>query len=164
MPAWPPSPAVATHDPFEEQDQVAAMITAGRRALEEGEFRLADQLLRRALVLSPSNPETLGALGEARFELARYQEALLYAQRAARLAPRTARYHILVGDASLRLGLEADAAASYARAEVLQPDDATVRARMDRLQQILPRRRTGAQPPPARRAIEVNDPYAGDRL
>jgi tetratricopeptide (TPR) repeat protein len=108
-------------------------LALGQQALFSGELRLAEQELRRALMFDPANAEALASLAGVRFERARYKEALLLAERAVRIAPDNAKYLVLLGDVCLKLGLEADAAAAYARARVLKPDDAEIRARFDRV-------------------------------
>jgi hypothetical protein len=113
--------------------EASEALALGQQALLAGELRLAEQDLRRAVLFDPANGEALAALAEVRFERARYKEALLLAERAVRAAPDNPRYLVLLGDVSFKLGLEADAAAAYARARVMRPDDAEIRARFDRV-------------------------------
>ena len=54
-------------------------------------------------------------------------DALAHLQKAARLAPRSARIHVLIGDAFLSLGRHQDAAASFKKALQLDPDNARAR-------------------------------------
>jgi tetratricopeptide (TPR) repeat protein len=113
--------------------EASEALALGEQALAAGELRLAEQDLRRALLFDPASGDALAALAEVRFERARYKEALLLAERAVRSAPDNPKYLVLLGDISFKLGLEADAAAAYARARVMRPDDAEIRARFDRV-------------------------------
>jgi eukaryotic-like serine/threonine-protein kinase len=154
----------ATRGQVEDSEkEVRQAVAGGRRTPEGGRTQIADRLLRRALPAAPGDAAALASLAEVRFELALYQDALSFARRAARLAPDVAKYQVLVGDASFKLGLDAEATAAYARARVLEPGDASIRARLDR---VLPPPRSvpraeGAKP--RMRDIVIDDPYAADQ-
>jgi serine/threonine-protein kinase len=107
-------------------------LALGQQALLGGELRLAEQELRRALLFDPASGEALAGLASVQFERARYKDALLLAERAVRGAPDNAKYLVLLGDICVKVGLVGDAAAAYARARVLRPDDVEIRARFDR--------------------------------
>jgi serine/threonine protein kinase len=137
-------------------------VVRGRRSVATGRSRLVDQMPARAPIRPENEVAAIGALAQDQFDLAFYYDALRLARQAARLAPDQARYQLLAGDAAVKLGLNADAAAAYARARVLQPGDASIRARLDRL---LPTARSlpPAEPPRRRTLpIETIDPYAAD--
>jgi serine/threonine protein kinase/Flp pilus assembly protein TadD len=111
--------------------EAAQALALGEQALASGELRFAEQELEHALQLDPTNGEVLATLAEVRFERARYKEALPLVERAVRTAPDNPKYLVLLGDVCLKVGLEADAAAAYARARVVRPDDAEIRERFD---------------------------------
>jgi tetratricopeptide (TPR) repeat protein len=124
-------PSAAAAAPISAAYEAIEGLAIGQQALEAGELRLAEQELKRALFFAPSNVEVVAALAEVRFEMARYKEALLLAQKATRLAPDNAKYQVLLGDVSFKLGLASDAAAAYARARFMKPDDAGIKARFE---------------------------------
>jgi serine/threonine-protein kinase len=145
------------------EKEIRQAVGGGRRTLEGGRTQIADRLLRRAQPAASGDAAALASLAEVRFELALYEDALSFARRAARLAPDVAKYQVLVGDASFKLGLDADATAAYARARVLEPDDASIRARLERMlppPRSTPRAETAK---PRMRPIVIDDPYAEDQ-
>ncbi len=124
----PPEPVVArpsahtTAHPRRTIDRRASKeaVARARQALAAGELMRAEETLRSAVLLDPTDAEAVAALAEVRFERALYREAMQLASRAARLAPRTARYQVLLGDACFKLGLQVEADAAYARARQLR--------------------------------------------
>jgi tetratricopeptide (TPR) repeat protein len=73
------------------------------------------------------------------FERARYAEALDYGRRAARLSPKSARYHLLCGDAYYKLLRYEDALGAWRRALGLRPGDAAIQKRIESLERKLGR-------------------------
>lgn len=67
-------------------------------------------VIGRAVTLAPNNLELVATLAQVRFELARYEEALVFAQRAVRLDPGEVKYRLLLSDVYRKLALNAAAA------------------------------------------------------
>jgi tetratricopeptide (TPR) repeat protein len=75
----------------------------------------------------------VGGLAEVAFERARYSDALDYARRASRLAPKSSKYLVETGDAYFKLLRYDEALASYDKAAVLSPKDAGIKSRIERV-------------------------------
>ena len=71
-----------------------------------------------------TNAVAVGGLAEVAFERARYSDAMDFARRAARLAPKTPKYLVLAGDAYFKLLRYDDALRSYEKARALAPPPA----------------------------------------
>ena len=80
-----------------------------------------------------TNATAVGGLAEVAFERARYSDALDYARRASRLAPKNPKYLVATGDAYFKLLRYDEALASYDKAAALAPRDAAIKSRMDRV-------------------------------
>jgi Flp pilus assembly protein TadD len=80
-----------------------------------------------------TNAVAVGGLAEVAFERARYSEALDYARRAARLAPKNPKYLVETGDAYFKLLRYDEALASYDKASALAPRDAAIKNRLERV-------------------------------
>jgi tetratricopeptide (TPR) repeat protein len=132
-----------------------------RRSVTAARPRLVDRVVARVPTRA-ADAVPIATRAQDQFEMAVYDDALRLARQAARMAPDDANYQVLVGDASFKLGLHADAAAAYARAGILRPGDPSIRARLDRLLSTV----RPAVPAEARRprppSIETTDPYAAD--
>ena len=108
-------------------------VDRGRGALGRLSLPEAEMSFNLALEADPSNAAAIAGLAEVAFERSRYAEALDYARRAVQQAPRTGRYHVLVGDAYFKLLRYADAKAAYERALRLGPSQDVARSRLERL-------------------------------
>lgn len=111
----------------------AKAAAEGAGALARGDLGRAQSAFDRAVRADASNPEAVAGLAEVAFENARYTEALDYGRRAARLQPRAAKHHIVVGDAYFKLLRYDEAHAAYLRALALSPNDEGVKARLGRV-------------------------------
>ena len=105
----------------------------GREALAKGWLDDAEADFRRAIRADPLNATAVGGMAEVSFERARYAEALDYGRRAARLAPRSARLHTIVGDSYFKLLRFDEARAAYQKAQEIAPKDPQVKARLQRV-------------------------------
>ena len=105
----------------------------GTGALARGDLVRAQVAFDRAVRADANNPDAVAGLAEVAFESARYTEALDYGRRAARLQPRGARNHVLVGDAYFKLLRYDEAQAAYKRAQALTPNDEGIKARLGRV-------------------------------
>ena len=130
--------ATATASSEEEgapRDRAASAKAAadGSGALARGDLVRAQVAFDRAVRADASNPDAVAGLAEVAFESARYTEALDYGRRAARLQPKTSRYHVIVGDAYFKLLRYDEAQAAYKRAQALTPNDEGIKARLGRV-------------------------------
>jgi tetratricopeptide (TPR) repeat protein/tRNA A-37 threonylcarbamoyl transferase component Bud32 len=117
------------------RDRAASSKAAaeGAGALARGDLARAQAAFDRAVRADASNPEAVAGLAEVAFENARYTEALDYGRRAARLQPKTAKHHIVVGDAYFKLLRYDEALGAYQRALALSPHDEGIKARLGRV-------------------------------
>ncbi len=106
---------------------------AGLSALARGKLGEAESAFNRAIRLDAMNAAGVGGLAEVAFERGRYAEALDYGRHATKLAPRSARYLMVVGDALFKLLRYKDAATAYTRAKNLSPGDERIKGRLDRV-------------------------------
>jgi Tfp pilus assembly protein PilF len=84
--------------------QPAALESEALRALQAGDPKRAEALLRQALALTPAAPGLLSALGHALAEQRRLEEALACHRRAAELAPGNTRLQANLGNNLCQLG------------------------------------------------------------
>ena len=125
------------NEPAGDAAAARAASELGVAAMRKGRLDDADAAFRKAVRADPSSAVGIGGLAEVAFERARYTEALDYARRAARMSPRTVKYHVIMGDALFKL-LRYDAAQSaYDRARTLAPQDPGVQHRMRRVKERL---------------------------
>jgi tetratricopeptide (TPR) repeat protein/tRNA A-37 threonylcarbamoyl transferase component Bud32 len=110
-----------------------AAVDRGKTALGRLSLQEAETSFNLALEADPSNAAAIAGLAEVAFERSRYTDALDYARRAVQQAPRTGRYHVLVGDAYFKLLRYADAKAAYERALRLGPGQEMAKSRLERL-------------------------------
>ena len=106
---------------------------AGTAAMARGRLGDAEQAFTRAVRADATNAVAVGGLAEVAFERAQYSEALDYARRASRLAPRSSKYLVETGDAYFKLLRYDDAVASYQKAAALAPRDAAIKSRLERV-------------------------------
>jgi serine/threonine protein kinase/tetratricopeptide (TPR) repeat protein len=130
--APPAAPPEADNAP---RDRAASAKAAadGARALSRGDLVRAQTAFDRAVRADASNPDGVVGLAEVAFENARYTEALDYGRRAARLQPKMAKNHIIVGDAFFKLLRYDEAQAAYKRAQSISPNDEGIKARIGRV-------------------------------
>jgi tetratricopeptide (TPR) repeat protein/tRNA A-37 threonylcarbamoyl transferase component Bud32 len=102
-------------------------------ALNRGKLDEAETGFRKAVRADSLNPVAVGGLAEVAFERARYTEALDFARRASKLAPRSPRYLTIIGDSYFKLLRFDDARTAYERALVLAPRDDLLQNRMQRV-------------------------------
>ncbi len=126
---------VAEKDEAAPRDHVASAKAAaeGESALSQGDRVRAQLAFDRAVRADASNPDAVAGLAEVAFENARYTEALDYGRRAARLQPKVAKHHIVVGDAYFKLLRYDEAQAAYQRAQSIAPSDEGIKARIGRV-------------------------------
>lgn len=86
-----------------------------------GDIAAAEGLYRVVLAETPDQPDALHLLGLALLAKGNPGEALDLVQRAVRIAPASADYHVTLGTAQQILGLLPDARDSYSRAIALNP-------------------------------------------
>lgn len=115
------------------RDESSARAKEGSAALARGDLASAESDFNHAVRADASNPEALAGLAEVAFEHARYTEALDYGRRAVRRDPKKPRYQIVVGDAFFKLLRYDEAASAYERALALAPNDAGIKARLERV-------------------------------
>jgi tetratricopeptide (TPR) repeat protein len=117
------------------RDRAASAKAAaeGAGALAHGDLLRAQVAFDRAVRADASNPDAVAGLAEVAFENARYTEALDYGRRAARLQPKAAKHHVVVGDAYFKLLRYDEALAAYQRALAITPNDEGIKARLGRV-------------------------------
>ena len=71
--------------------------------MARGRLAEAEEAFTRAVRADSTNAVAVGGLAEVAFERARYSDALDYARRAARLAPKRPKYLVATGDAYFKL-------------------------------------------------------------
>ncbi|HEY2728891.1 MAG TPA: protein kinase [Polyangia bacterium] len=122
-------------DPAAPRDTVASRRAsdAGVAAMARGRLTDAEGAFTKAVRADSTNAVAVGGLAEVAFERARYSEALDYARRAARLAPKIPKYLVATGDAYFKLLRYDEALASYDKAATLAPRDAAIKSRLDRV-------------------------------
>jgi serine/threonine protein kinase/tetratricopeptide (TPR) repeat protein len=132
------STSTATASPEDDgapRDRAASAKAAadGAGALSRGDLVRAQVAFDRAVRMDASNPNAVAGLAEVAFENARYTEALDYGRRAVRLQPKSAKNHVIVGDAFFKLLRYDEAQAAYKRAQALSPNDEGIKARLGRV-------------------------------
>jgi serine/threonine protein kinase len=143
-PAPVPAPAAAKtkkhgdavpDDPDAPRDPAAsrAAAEAGTSAMARGRLADAEAAFTKAVRADATNAVAVGGLAEVAFERARYSDAMDFARRAARLAPKSPKYFVLAGDAYFKLLRYDDALRSYDKARALAPNDDEVKSRLERV-------------------------------
>jgi tetratricopeptide (TPR) repeat protein len=122
-------------DPGAPRDPAAShrATEAGTAAMARGRLADAEEAFMRAVRADSTNAVAVGGLAEVAFERARYSEALDYARRASKLAPKTPRYLVETGDAYFKLLRYDEALASYDKAAALAPRDGAIKSRLERV-------------------------------
>ncbi len=119
--------ADVARDPAKAQQAVAK----GIEALSAGRLAQAAKGFAAAMAADRTNADAVGGMAEVSFEEARYSEAMDFARQATRLAPRSAKHLVILGDAYFKLGRFDEAVRAYVRAETLAPGDATIKSRRE---------------------------------
>jgi serine/threonine protein kinase/tetratricopeptide (TPR) repeat protein len=142
-PALPPPPpkgkkhddGAAADDPEAPRDPAASRTAAeaGTSAMARGRLAEAEVAFTKAVRADAQNAVAVGGLAEVAFERARYSDAMDFARRAARLAPKSPKYFVLAGDAYFKLLRYDDALRSYEKARALVPQDDEVKSRLERV-------------------------------
>jgi tetratricopeptide (TPR) repeat protein len=122
-----------TSGPADPSDSRAASALAkqGLAAIRAHQLDAAESLLHRAVAEDRNNPTALGGLATLYFELGRYADAVTYARRAVRAAPKRASHHMTLGDAYFKVLRYDDARKAYQEAQRLGAADA--QRRLDRV-------------------------------
>jgi tetratricopeptide (TPR) repeat protein len=110
-----------------------AAAAEGLAALRRLQLAEAETAFNRALKADSTNVVAVAGLAEVAFERSRYTEALDYARKAARLAPKNPQYLLLLGDAHFKLLRYGEAQTAYEKAKALVPDDPVVANRLQRV-------------------------------
>jgi serine/threonine protein kinase/Flp pilus assembly protein TadD len=108
-------------------------VSEGVGALARGDLARAQAAFDRAVRADSTNPNAIAGLAEVAFEKSRYTEALDYGRRAVKLQPKSARFHVVVGDAYFKLLRYDEAQAAYQRAQTIAPNDEGIKARIGRV-------------------------------
>lgn len=101
-----------------------ASLSAGQRAREAGRHDEAVAYFERALAQSPESTMILSELTRAELALGRLDQAERHARRSAELEPREAGWQALLGEVLEARGQLRPAAEAFARADMLEPDEA----------------------------------------
>jgi tetratricopeptide (TPR) repeat protein len=90
-------------------------------------------MISRAVALEPENSSFLDSMGCVLFQLGRHEEAKRYLEDAIRIDDSSALMHAHLGDINVALGEYAAARFAYERALELEPRNAQVREKIERL-------------------------------
>jgi serine/threonine protein kinase len=110
-----------------DQAQADFFVKLGEKALREGDVVGAATSFNKAREFDARNPYAIAGLGQVAMQQGYYQEAVVHLEEATRLAPRSARLHILRGQAYLGLGDKDKAAEAFKEALKISPDNAEAR-------------------------------------
>jgi hypothetical protein len=123
----PRPPVDLTPNPPGTSDENAAQasfyVKLGRKALADGNSASAVENFNKARAADSRNADAIAGLGEVALSQNRYDEAIVHLEAASRLAPRSARTHLLRGKALLGAGRKTDAALAFKRVLQLDPDN-----------------------------------------
>ncbi len=104
-----------------------ALASEGTRELRSGNLTRASSLFRQALEQDKNNVEAITGNGEIAVQQGLYPAGIRELKTAARLAPRSTRVQVLLGEAYLNSGNSSAAATAFKRALQLDPDNARAR-------------------------------------
>jgi serine/threonine protein kinase len=127
-----PPVAATTREPSEARIKSAReAIARGEQALGASRFTVAAKEFLQAVESDPTSARGYAGLAEAEWENARYEESLRAARQAAAREPNVASYHMLVGNAAIKLQRQAEAVRAYEKAASLRPGDKSIRASLE---------------------------------
>ncbi len=130
----PPEGGGAVNEAARDSGAAAEAVRAGEAALRAGRLADAESAFNRGVRADAQSAAAVGGLAQVAFERAQYPNALDYARRAAKLAPGSATYQLVLGDAYFKLLRYADAQSAYEKASSLgKGKDAQVNARLERV-------------------------------
>ncbi|MDC0717306.1 serine/threonine-protein kinase [Nannocystis bainbridge] len=107
--------------------QSTTLAKDARSALASGDRKRAETLFHQALAADNRNAVALIGLSDLEFDKGAHQRAADYAEKAIAAAPKTALYHLKLGDAYFKLLRYADARRAYDKAKELGSRDADER-------------------------------------
>jgi tetratricopeptide (TPR) repeat protein len=115
--------------PLQKRDnkRSTALARDARAALAAGDRKQAETLYHQALAADNRNAVALIGLSDLEFDRGAHQRAADYAEKATAAAPKTAAYHLKLGDAYFKLLRYADARSAYAKAKDLGSREADER-------------------------------------
>jgi len=115
--------------PLQKRDnkRSTALARDARAALAAGDRKQAETLYYQALAADNRNAVALIGLSDLEFDRGAHQRAADYAEKATAAAPKTAAYHLKLGDAYFKLLRYADARSAYAKAKDLGSREADER-------------------------------------
>ncbi|MCG5054406.1 MAG: protein kinase [Myxococcales bacterium] len=129
-PTPPGERAVSLTEAPRDPEAAIASTRAGYAFLASMRLDAAEQAFSQAVALDHTNARAVTGLAEVSFERARYEDALQYARRAARLAPNSPDARRVMGDAYFKLLRYRDALGEYRAAAQLAPHDEGIAGRV----------------------------------
>lgn len=120
-------------DPRAAEMELRLRQAWGAKLMEVGRPALAEDQFRRALNLTPDDPDAIGDLCHALLALGRYGEAEALLRQAVERAPGTAGLRVNLGSALFGLGRPGEAEAEYRAALAIEPDNAAALQNLRRL-------------------------------
>ena len=122
-----------------ESKELAAKISEGNKAFQNGNFQEAEQKYADAQIDAPDNPEANYNAGLACYRLEKYDEAISAFQRAASgaSAELEAKCHYNIGNCLFRQGKLKESLESYKRANELDRDDEDTKANIEYVTRLM---------------------------
>ncbi len=120
------APDNESHSARSADDVARASVLRGSQALSAFRFEMAKKAFEEALGADTRNAAAYAGLAEVSFQEARYDQAAAHARKAARYAPRSAKYLVLLGDSLQKLKKMKEALGAYENALRVAPDDADI--------------------------------------
>ena len=122
-----------------ESKELAAKISEGNKAFQNGNFQEAEQKYADAQIDAPDNPEANYNAGLACYRLEKYDEAISAFQRAASGASTEleAKCHYNIGNCLFRQGKLKESLESYKRANELDRDDEDTKANIEYVTRLM---------------------------
>lgn len=122
-----------------ESKELAAKISEGNKAFQNGNFQEAEQKYADAQIDAPDNPEANYNAGLACYRLEKYDEAISAFRRAASGASTEleAKCHYNIGNCLFRQGKLKESLESYKRANELDRDDEDTKANIEYVTRLM---------------------------
>jgi tRNA A-37 threonylcarbamoyl transferase component Bud32/TolA-binding protein len=122
--AAPPAPPPVQPPPT-AGDPVAAdqLVKSAKQAMRVGQGAQAENLFKQAIEQEPKHAKALIGLSDLNFARGDFKQAASFAERAVRVRPKRAEYHVRLGRAYDELGRADEAAEAFARADELSASD-----------------------------------------